>query len=77
MLLVDDVRNTGQTFKHCADLIAAAGGTVVATAEIVDRAEALVTLPVPNVSLVEYPAPDNHAAADCPLCRQGMPVSAF
>ena len=26
VLLVDDVRNTGQTFKHCADLIAAAGG---------------------------------------------------
>jgi orotate phosphoribosyltransferase len=77
VLLVDDVRNTGQTFTHCAGLIAAAGGTVVATAEIVDRAEAVVTLPVPNVSLVEYPAPDNHAAADCPMCRQGMPVSAF
>ncbi|HUU35383.1 MAG TPA: phosphoribosyltransferase family protein [Vicinamibacterales bacterium] len=77
VLLVDDVRNTGQTFQHCADLIAAAGGTVVATAEIVDRCEAVVTLAAPNVSLVDYPAPDNHAAADCPLCRQGVPVSAF
>ena len=57
MLLVDDVRNTGQTFQHCADLIAAAGGTVVCTAQIVDRGEAVVTLPVPNVALVEYPAP--------------------
>ena len=77
VLLVDDVRNTGQTFAHCAGLITAAGGTVVATAQIVDRAEALVTLPVPNVSLVEYPAPDNHPAAACPMCAQGMPVSAF
>jgi orotate phosphoribosyltransferase len=77
VLLVDDVRNTGQTFAHCAGLIAAAGGTVVATAQIVDRAEAVMTLPVPNVSLVEYPAPDNHPAAACPMCAQGMPVSTF
>ena len=77
VLLVDDVRNTGQTFKQCADLITAAGGTLVATAQIVDRGEALVTVPVPNVALVDYPAPENHRAADCPLCRQGVPVSTF
>ena len=77
VLLVDDVRNTGQTFQHCADLIAAAGGTVVCTAQIVDRGEAVVTLPVPNVALVEYPAPENYAAGACPLCAQGLPVTAF
>ncbi len=77
VLLVDDVRNTGQTFRHCADLISAAGGTVVATAQIADRGEALVTLAVPNVSLVDYPAPDNHPAADCPMCARGLPVSTF
>ena len=47
------------------------------TAQIVDRGEAVVTLPVPNVALVEYPAPENYAAAACPLCAQGMPVAAF
>lgn len=77
VLLVDDVRNTGQTFQHCADLIAAAGGTVACTAQIVDRGEAVVTLPVPNVALVEYPAPENHAATACPLCAAGLPVTAF
>jgi orotate phosphoribosyltransferase len=77
VLLVDDVRNTGQTFTHCADLIAAAGGTVVCTAQIVDRGEAVVTLAVPNVALVEYPAPENYAAAACPLCAEGLPVTAF
>ena len=77
VLLVDDVRNTGQTFQHCAGLIAAAAGTVICTAQIVDRGEAVVTLPVPNVALVEYPAPENHAAAACPLCAQGLPVTAF
>ena len=77
VLLVDDVRNTGQTFMECADLIAEAGGTLVATAQIVDRGEALQTLAVPNAALVEYPAPDNHVAADCPMCRLGIPVSSF
>lgn len=77
VLLVDDVRNTGQTFRQCADLVAAAGGTVVCTAEIVDRGEAVVTLDVPNVTLVEYPAPENHEAVGCPLCRDGVPIASF
>ncbi|MEZ5293082.1 MAG: phosphoribosyltransferase family protein [Vicinamibacterales bacterium] len=77
VLLVDDVRNTGQTFHRCAELIAAAGGTLVCTAEIVDRGEAVVTLAVPNVALVQYPAPENYTAAECPLCRDGRPVTAF
>ncbi len=77
VLLVDDVRNTGQTFRHCADLVTAAGGTVVCTAQIVDRGEAVVTLGVPNVALVEYPAPENHAAASCPLCRDGVSITTF
>ena len=77
VLLVDDVRNTGQTFKQCADLIAAAGGTVVCTAQIVDRGEAVVTLGAPNIPLVDYPAPENHPAAECPLCRQGVPITSF
>ena len=77
VLLVDDVRNTGQTFKQCADLIAAAGGTLIATAQIVDRGEAVVTLAVPNVALVEYPSPENPAADACPLCRDGVPVTTF
>src|SRR6187401_1865904 len=42
VLLVDDIRNTGQTFAQCAALVREAGGTVVATAEIYDRLEAVV-----------------------------------
>lgn len=77
VLLVDDVRNTGQTVKQCADLIAAAGGSLVCTAQIVDRGEAVVTLPVPNVALVEYPAPENYPASACPLCQAGTPITTF
>ena len=50
---------------------------MIATAEIYDRLEAVVDLGVPNYALAEYKAPDNYAAADCPLCRSGVPIAAF
>ena len=77
VLLVDDVRNTGQTFVRCADLVREAGGTLVATAEIYDRMESIVQLDVPNFPLAEYKAPDNYPAASCPLCASGVPISSF
>ncbi len=77
VLLVDDVRNTGQTFARCAEIVRANGGSVLATAEIYDRMEAVVDAGVPNVPLAEYKAPDNHPAAHCPLCEAGVPITAF
>jgi orotate phosphoribosyltransferase len=77
VLLADDVRNTGKTFERCAALVADAGGTVLATAEIYDRSEAIVDLGVPNIALAEYKAPDNFPAAECPLCLAGTPITRF
>lgn len=77
VLLVDDVRNTGETFARCAALVAEAAGTIIATAEIYDRQESLVDLGVPNLALVEFKAPDNYAAAQCPLCKAGVPIARF
>lgn len=77
VLLVDDVRNTGQTLARCADLVRQAGGTVIATAQIYDRMEAVVDVGVPNVALAEYRAPVNHAATECPMCKAGTPITAF
>ena len=62
MLLVDDIRNTGETFARWAALVKDAGGTVLATAQICDRCEATVDLGVPNIALVDYPAPENYKA---------------
>ena len=77
VLIADDVRNTGKTFQRCAELVTGAGGTVLATVEIFDRMEAIATLSAPNYALAEYPAPQNHAAADCPMCAAGEPITTF
>jgi orotate phosphoribosyltransferase len=76
VLLVDDIRNTGQTFARCAALVREAGGSVLATAEIYDRLESVIDIGVPNVSLAEYKA-SNYPAAACPLCQAGTPVTTF
>jgi orotate phosphoribosyltransferase len=77
VLLADDVRNTGETFARCAALVKDAGGTIVATMEIYDRAEAAVDLGVPNFALAEYRAPENYRAADCPMCKAMTPITLF
>ena len=77
VLLADDVRNTGQTVAACADLIREAEGTVLAVVCICDRLEAIADPGVPVIALVEYPAPPNFAAADCPLCKAGKPITKF
>ena len=70
-------RNTGQTLARCADVARAAGGTVIATAQIYDRMEAMADAGAPNFALAEYKAPDNHPSADCPMCKAGTPIASF
>jgi orotate phosphoribosyltransferase len=77
VLIVDDVRNTGTTLKHCADLVALAGGTVIGTMQIIDRCETTVSLDVPNVSLIDYKAPPNYPAGSCPMCAAGVSITSF
>jgi len=77
VLLVDDVRNTGQTLQRCADEVAQAGGTVIATVQIYDRHESMVDTGVPNFALAEYHATENYPAGDCPLCKAHVPITTF
>jgi orotate phosphoribosyltransferase len=77
VLLADDVRNTGETFQRAKAQIDAAGGRVIATVEIYDRLEAIVDLGVPNFALAEYKAPENYPVDECPMCKDGQPITAF
>jgi len=77
VLIVDDVRNTGQTLARCALIVRSAGGTVVATAEIYDRMESMTDAGAPNFALAEYKAPENYPADRCPMCQSGVAVTTF
>ena len=77
VLLVDDVRNTGQTLARCATIVRAADGNVIATAELYDRMEATSDAGAPNFALAEYKAPENYPADRCPLCKSGVPITTF
>lgn len=77
VLLVDDVRNTGQTLAQCATLVRDAGCDPIGTAVLYDRGRPLEPLDVASYALAEYQAPANHAALDCPLCVAGVPITSF
>jgi orotate phosphoribosyltransferase len=77
VLIVDDVRNTGQTLARCATIVRSAGGNVIATAELYDRMEATTNAGVPNFALAEYKAPENYLADQCPMCQAGVPITTF
>ena len=77
VLLADDVRNTGQTLARAAALVRDAGGTVLGAVVICDRMESIVGADAPVVPLVEYQAPENYPARDCPLCAAGTPITSF
>ena len=77
VLLADDVRNTGETFARCAELVKQAHGEVVAMVEIYDRGEAVADLGVPNIALAEYRTRENFKASECPLCKAGVPITRF
>jgi orotate phosphoribosyltransferase len=77
VLIADDIRNTGQTLGRCTELIQDAGGTVIATIEIYDRLEAVVTSGVLNIPLAEFRAPENFPADRCPMCKLGLTITQF
>ena len=76
VLVVDDVVNTGLSVRQTAAAVRQAGGEVIAIAALVDRGNVNAeTLGVPEYAyLLEYDIPD-WPAADCPLCKAGVPIN--
>lgn len=76
VLVVEDVVNTGGSVREAVGAVREAGGEVVAVAALCNRGGVTAgDLDVPAVlSLVELSL-DSWAAAECPLCRDGVPVN--
>lgn len=76
VVVVDDVVNTGQSVRQTVAAVQKAGGNVVAAGAFVDRGNVDASnLGVTEyVYLMEYDIPD-WSAADCPLCKAGIPVN--
>ncbi len=73
-VVIEDVVTTGGSTREVVDLLTAAGARVLAAGSIMDRSGGQAGVGAPRVALatlkvVAYP-PD-----DCPLCRQGLPVT--
>lgn len=73
VLVVEDVVTTGGSVKEVVDIVEEKGGIVVGIALLVDRSNGKVDLGARveaclSMDVVSY------EAADCPLCKQGLPV---
>ncbi len=75
VVVVEDVFTTGKSTREAAAAVEAAGGRVVAVGSIVDRGLPPGAFPVPSRSLLALSVP-SWPEAECPLCRQGVPVDA-
>ena len=73
-VVVEDVISTGGSTREVVDILRAAGARPIAAGSIIDRSGGKAQVGAPRVALatLEVAAwqPD-----DCPLCRQGLPVS--
>ena len=72
ILIVEDVVTTGKSSGECARALEAAGGKVVALACVVDRRAKGAEVEWPIFAAATIPAA-SWEAAECPLCRQGLP----
>ena len=77
VLLADDVRNTGRRSSAAPSWCGRRAATVIAPSRSATASRRSSTLGVPNFALAEYQAPENYAAAECPMCKAGEPITSF
>jgi orotate phosphoribosyltransferase len=73
VLVVDDILTTGGSLRETLAALAAHPVMVCGVAVLVDRSSGDLDLGVPYMALASMNI-ETWDAAECPLCRQGMPV---
>ncbi len=74
ILVVEDVVTTGRSVREVVHAVETAGGRVVGIGAIVDRTGESPDFGVPYLALTTIAAP-TYPPTDCPLCRQGLPLT--
>ena len=72
-VVIEDVVTTGGSTREVVKLAETAGAQVLAAGSIMDRSGGQADVGVPRVALQELTVV-SYEPADCPLCRQGLPV---
>ena len=73
-IVIEDVITTGSSTRDVIRVLKDAGAPVLAAGSIIDRSNGRAELGIPRVAL-ETLNPTTYDPADCPLCRQGVPLS--
>lgn len=73
-VVVEDVITTGGSTREVIRLLQGIGAEVVAAGSIIDRSGNTADVGVRRVSL-QTMNPETYDPGDCPLCRQGLPVT--
>lgn len=72
-VVIEDVVTTGGSLLDVANALKELGANVVAAGSIIDRSGGTLDLGIPRTALATL-RPITYAEADCPLCRDGVPV---
>jgi orotate phosphoribosyltransferase len=73
VVVVEDVITTGGSTREVVDICRQAGARTIAAGSIVDRSGGSADVGVPRIALKTMQVVA-YEAAECPLCRQGIPV---
>lgn len=73
-LVAEDVMTRGGRVQETVDIVRAHGGVVDSICVLVDRSGGKVAFDVPVVSLLQW-EPVTWTPNECPLCKQGIPVT--
>lgn len=72
-VVIEDVITTGGSTREVCDVLRAAGAEILAAGSIIDRSNGQADVGAPRVAL-ETMQVTTYTEADCPLCRDGVPV---
>ncbi|MEQ4489429.1 MAG: orotate phosphoribosyltransferase [Dehalococcoides mccartyi] len=74
VLVVDDILTTGKSVREVLAAVKKAGGEVAGIGVLVDRSDTALQFNAPVFSCLRS-ATTTYKPEDCPLCRQGLPLT--